>query len=61
MQYWFSYKTIILNIRNRQLKIPGNILSKEGIDDLTLIGPIEGKKGRWGRTRPAHNVPKKFV
>lgn len=37
-------RTLILNIRKRQLKILGHIMRKEGLENLILTGHTEGKR-----------------
>ena len=41
---------VLSNIRIRQLKFLGHLLRKEGLENLSLTGKIEGKRGR-GRKR----------
>lgn len=37
-------RKLIPNIRKRQLKPPGHVMRKEGLENLTLTGRVEGKR-----------------
>jgi len=43
-------RSLIKTIRERQMKFMGHIMRKEGLENLTLTGRIEGRRGR-GRQR----------
>ena len=43
-------RSLMISIRKRQLQFLGHIMRKEGLENLTLTGRIEGKRSR-GRQR----------
>ena len=45
-----SERSLLNTIRKQQLKFLGHIMRKEGLENLTLTGQIEGKRSR-GRQR----------